>query len=362
MGNPGQETTGQETSGAANAEAQKNADLEAKNKALTAANQAAEGTNVTSFSFGNSSKDGPSSTLYYPSELKSSEGTTNYVKFSFFDYVGPYTSEASAGTKTGSLSAYNSSLYNNRRVSVKDGTNGTLQNIVLYMPEDISADYGAQWGGKSIQNFTAGILGAVGSAGGNDWQGFMEKLKSGGGAVLDTALVELTKTALEALQNTGQGEGLGLNDVLGATRNVVLNPNTELLFNGFDLRTFSLNFKMVARSQTETDEIRNIITTFKKAMLPSFESDTGVLGGQNAPSFIKVPALVDVKFMAGSSENPYLTQFKPCAITGLSVNYTPDGSYAVYENFAPVAINMQINFAETKLVYREEIYWGGATY
>ena len=82
----------------ANSEAEKNAIAE-KNKATAAANQAAEPDNVTSFNFGNSSNAGPAQTLYYPSELKTKEGETNFVKFSFFDYVGPYTSEASAGTK-----------------------------------------------------------------------------------------------------------------------------------------------------------------------------------------------------------------------------------------------------------------------
>jgi hypothetical protein len=349
------EAAQQAQAAAANAAAQKNADLEAKNKA------AAED-DIKSFNFGNASNAGPTQTLYYPSELKQKEGETSYVKFSFFNYVGPYTSEATTGTTAGTIDGYNASNFKSRRTPVKDGTTGTLQNIALYMPEDISADYGAQWGGKSIQNFTAGVLRSTGMAGGLKFGDFISELAKQAGSVPEGLFIEATKTALDTLQKNGQGEGLGLNDVLGTTRNVVLNPNTELLFAGFDLRTFSLNFKMVARSQPETDEIRSIITTFKKAMLPSMEADTELLGGENAPSFIQIPALVDVKFMAGSSENPYLTQFKPCAITGLSVNYTPDGSYAVYENFAPVAINMQLNFAETKLVYREEINWGGTSY
>ena len=295
-------------------------------------------------------------------ELKNLKGSTSYVKFSFFEYKGPYENESTAGTTTGTVDAYNASLYNSRRKPATDGSTGTLKPVVLYMPEDIQAQYGAQWGGKSIQNLTGTALRAAGAAGGRDFGNLLGTLTNRLTNVTSDSITQATKMALEALQNTGQGEGLGINDVLGLTRGVVLNPNTELLFAGFDLRTFTLNFKMVARSQKETDEIRYIITTFKKAMLPSLTKDTGALGNTDAASFIKIPALVDVKFMAGANENPYVTQFKPCAITGLNVNYTPDGSYAVYDNFAPVAITMQLSFAETKLVYKEDVYWGGATY
>jgi hypothetical protein len=79
-------------------------------------------------------------------------------------------------------------------------------------------------------------------------------------------------------------------------------------------------------------------------------------------NFIGVPSLVEVSFMTGNGENRYVTQFKPCAITSLNVNYTPDGAYSTYKNGEPVAVVMQIGFAETKLVYREDIYDEGPSF
>lgn len=317
---------------------------------------------IKKFTFSAKNNAGPSTSLYYPSSLESAKGDTSYVNFQFFEYVGPYTSEGQ-GSSDQQINVYNASVISggNRRKPVTDGS-GTLQNISLYMPEDIQAQYGTQWGGKSIQGITADTLKGIGAIGGLDAGKLFENISRGLGTIPENAIVKATQMGIEALQKTGQAEGLGTNDVLGLLRGVVLNPNTELLFSGFDLRTFTLNFKMVARSQPETNTIKNIITTFKKAMLPSIDSgEDGVFGG-DALSFIKVPALVDVKFMVGANEHPYVTQFKPCAITGMNVNYTPDGSYAVYENFAPVAITLQLQFSETKLVYREDINWGGATY
>ena len=59
--------------------------------------------------------------------------------------------------------------------------------------------------------------------------------------------------------------------------------------------------------------------------------------------------------MYGSTPNPYITQFKPCAITGLTINQTPDGLLSLYQRGEPAAITLNINFQETKLVYSEDI-------
>ena len=82
-------------------------------------------------------------------------------------------------------------------------------------------------------------------------------------------------------------------------------------------------------------------------------SNTGVTNG-----FIGVPDLVRVAFMHGPGEHPHLPKFKMCAITQVDVNYTPDGSYATYEDGQPVAIELRLNLQETKLVFAEDIDQG----
>ena len=193
---------------------------------------------------------------------------------------------------------------------------------------------------------------------------------------MDGADIKITKEALKALQDNGQGEGLGVNDILGSTRGVIVNPNTELLFNGFDLRTFSLNFKMVARNSTEAKNIRDIVTAFKMAMLPRLDerksandqdapnifTDDKQVKGVDRTSFIGVPDLVEIKVMQGSSEHPFISQWKPCAITSLNVNYTADGAYATYQDGEPVAVTMSLGLSEIKLIYREDIRFGGPSF
>lgn len=305
--------------------------------------------------------------LSYPKELAGAAGgSTDYVRFIFKKYAPPFRTSQNRGNQGG----YNASIVNL--------INEDLPVISMYMPEDIQAQYGAQWGGKSIQNTTGAILKGLGNISEGDIGGAFASAAADLPGAVEGAFISGVNKVLEALQKTGQGEGLGTNDIFSSTAGVVINPNTELLFQGFDLRTFNLTFKMVARNGEEAIEIKKIVTTFKKAMLPKI--NTGQPAGgegsrrgaapdnpeqQNAgdvQNFIGVPSLVLVSFMTGNGENRYVTQFKPCAITSLNVNYTPDGAYSTYKNGEPVAVVMQIGFAETKLVYREDIYDEGPSF
>ena len=72
-------------------------------------------------------------------------------------------------------------------------------------------------------------------------------------------------------------------------------------------------------------------------------------------NWIRVPNLCKFTFMKGATEHTYITQFKPCAISNVEVNYTPDGTYATYEDGAPVATELRVNFMETKLIFADEI-------
>tara|TARA_B100000035_G_scaffold152452_1_gene129863 strand:- start:401 stop:703 length:303 start_codon:yes stop_codon:yes gene_type:complete len=71
--------------------------------------------------------------------------------------------------------------------------------------------------------------------------------------------------------------------------------------------------------------------------------------------FIGVPNLCKVSFMKGPGQHPALPVYKICAVTQVDVNYTPDGAYATYSDGSPVAIQLSINFQETKLVFAEDI-------
>ena len=298
---------------------------------------------------------------------------TDYVRFNFVKYKPPFASLkgnqyiADDGKPKDGAKALN--IYNN---SIGDLTSAGLPKVFMYMPEDLGAEYGAEWGGKGFTNVGATIMRAggaavnaqgVGTAAGTIAQDFVKFMEGGPSLVADGI-----SKAIGMLPGKVGGD-VGINDVLGGIGGVVLNPNVELLFSGFDLRTFGLSFKMSPRNEKEAKHIRDICTTFKRASLPRLgaspaNSFNNVFGGEanaeenNNRNYIGVPNLCIVEFMKGPDVHPYLTQFKPCAITNVSISYTPDGNYATFDGGSPVATQLTLQFTESKLVYSNEISYG----
>jgi len=307
---------------------------------------------------------------------------TDYVMFQFWRYKPPFAANAAGGgltqvtDKDGKKKAQAGagqtalSIYNN---SNQDLESSGLPSVVMYMPEDIGAEYGATWGGKGLTNNQADILKLSGSIlNGSKLSGFGQAAQAlgnfmqRGSALVADGVVQ----AVNAAPGSG-GSNVGMNDVLGGVGGVILNPNTELMFSGFDLRGFGLSFKMTPRNKLEAEGIRDIITTFKRASLPGLgaapalggliDGDTTAEENENR-NYIDIPNLCTVRFMHGTQDHPYLTKYKPLAITSVKVNYTPDGQFATYDDGSPVATTMQLAFTENKLVYSNEITYGGASY
>ena len=226
-------------------------------------------------------------------------------------------------------------------------------SIIMYMPEDISTGFKANWGGKAFSNIATDVLRSAGAEGLNKLDNAatglanaIERLPAlGGSAAIRKGIQKIT------------GDSLSNDDVFGAISGAILNPNTELLFSGHDMRNFQLNFKMVPRNVDESVEIQEICRVFKMCTLPS-KNPGKIFGATNqglTAGFIGVPNLCKVSFMKGPGQHPALPVYKICAVTQVDVNYTPDGAYATYSDGSPVAIQLSINFQETKLVFAEDI-------
>ena len=159
--------------------------------------------------------------------------------------------------------------------------------------------------------------------------------------------------AAQAL-NVGMGGQMTTNQIMGGVSGTIINPNVELMYEAPELRGFNLNFKMMPRDPQESRDIFGICQTLKKAMLPSWGGK--IKGGEvGVGSLLTLPKIVSVKFMTGNRLNKYVTQYKPCAITNVSINYTPDGNYATYQDGSPVATLLSVQFKELKLVFEQEV-------
>lgn len=289
--------------------------------------------------------------LRYPEDLAKKHA--DWVSFEFFTYYGAFKSTpAGVGDKNdfkGFLASYN------EMPSYEKAPD--MPNIALYMPEDISANYAGKWGGRDFSPLGATALRSVGQGiNASKNQGQIEQMVKTLGADLNNMkgglLPYLASAGIAtALNASGFGGNVSTNDVLASTQGVILNPNTEVLYQGPELRTFGLTFKLLPRNSYESNIIRDICNTFKKAQLPR----ASTRHGGNARNLIGVPNILRVTFMNKNSPSKWVTQFKHCALGGISINYTPDGTWATYTTGAPVAITLGLEFSELKTLYSEEI-------
>jgi len=307
----------------------------------------------------------PSSTTEFDTYIRYPNGVTldidtDYVLFQFGKYVPPFSQQAANNNTINQYESYNASTneMTDQTVKVKawSGESYDIGSVVLPMPQDLSNEQKQNWQGKSFTRLGKSVIAA---AAGGDMSKIGSTFKdvSGNAKAIQTAL---TAGVLNAIP--GVGGNITFNDIAGSTRGIVLNPNAEVLYDSPDLREIGMVFKMYAQSAEEAKHIKLICDTFRTASLPKFGAEGSISVGGDADlagdNFLRVPLLCKFSFMRGGDTNKWIPQYKPCAITQVEVNYTPDGTYATYEDGSPVATELSIKFIETKLIFDNEIEKG----
>ena len=288
--------------------------------------------------------------------------STDYVLFQFKRYAPPFKNRPKrslTNEKIEDLSAWAKGAYDyNQGDEYKDANHENFPTIAMYMPEDVSTGFRGNWGGKAFSTVGANMLASAGQ------EGLDQKLQAGIATLGEAAERSMGLLAAAALRKSIQsitGDTLSNDDVFGSISGAIMNPNTELLFQSVDMRNFMLKFKLVPRNDTESKTINRIVKTFKACTLPM--RDPGKVFGFNKSGdnsgiisgFIGVPHLCKVSFMRGTAVHNVLPIYKMLAVTQVDVNYTPDGAYATYGDGQPVAIELAINFQETKINFAEEV-------
>lgn len=288
--------------------------------------------------------------MKYPGDI--AESNSDFCHFQFYEYKPPYA--GGGASEVDYVDQYNKNLES--YTSTAKG----YEDIIMYMPEDMSASYQGTWGGREFGPLAPIALAGAGqimAMGKDDIQtkggGIMSQL-SGIGIQGMLPYVGASMVAKAMNSVPGFGGGVTTNDILASTRGQILNPNTEVLYQGPQLRTFSLSFKMVARTSDEATEIKKIVNQFKKASLPAGSSGTekNLIG---VPKIVKVTFKQAISSDTAAKENKWISQYKHCALGGVDVNYTPDGTWATYRDGSPVATQLTLQFQELKLVYEADI-------
>ena len=221
-----------------------------------------------------------------------------------------------------------------------------VRSAYIAMPSSLSVQYGANY---QQANLGAAGMAATGAFNGRNSDEVISSIQKAADAGLPEAAFN---TLAQGLQGIGGVLGLNTSGIdanvltaIGAGK--VMNPYSEQVFQGVGFRTHSFDFKMLARNEEEAQSIQDILEMFKVGMLPAYSGGGGTGSGSLGDMLSKtqgasrrwltVPDKFLIQFMRmreGSLYAANLDHFKIdfCVLTGMNVNYTPDGQYVAIKS------------------------------
>jgi hypothetical protein len=213
--------------------------------------------------------------------------------------------------------------------------NGQVQahRIWFPAPANIAFDDGADYGPTNL-DFGANVVASKFTG----QKGFGDLFK------------EITSTnARTAATLASKALPADLQAAANLTTRQINNPNTNTTFNNNTVRDFEFAFKMVARSQSESDLIRRIQSKFRHFMYAS-------RGSEGSTITLDYPPVWTIKFMNMDSgtENPFIPRIYTSYCTSVNTNFNSTGNVYFTDN-APLEVDLQISFQETRALNRHDI-------
>ena len=161
------------------------------------------------------------------------------------------------------------------------------------------------------------------------------------------------------------GYDVSADSILARSGGVIANANTELMFAGVSLRSFEFSWVMSPRDRREAGNVRMILRALKQwsaprklSKLASGESGekAGNTGRAGGPSyFLGTPNIFRLRYLTAGNRNILgVNKFKPCALTDININYTPEGMWMAYEGGMPVSVQMSLKFNELEPIYNTD--------
>lgn len=195
------------------------------------------------------------------------------------------------------------------------------------------------------------LAGLMGSGTKGDGKGFLDNIKANMENIAKSDASVLVKSAVGSRIISMAGVQASPESLLSRGLGVVPNSNMELLFNSPTLREFQFSWKMSPRSREEARIVRLIVRFFKQGM--AARTISGTAGDRSL--FLGTPNVFRLSYRtAGGIEIEGVNKIKPCAVTGTSVNYTPDGTWAAYEGGQPVSTTLSIRMQELEPIYAND--------
>lgn len=309
--------------------------------------------------------------LKYPIDMNSIKQDTLVI--SQFEYAAPAGDQLLNGE-------FSSIIQNGLQRGSDFRPEKVIGTVTFPMPSSISETKDVGWGPDQMNNISAGMMadviknpgqyaaaGLVGAGlgafisskmGGSVAGGAGSGASAGGQALAYGKLLNEASATAEGRSLMGTigvqkllqmaQFGTEIETILARGAGIVPNNNLELLFNGPQLRSFGVSYRLTARSRDEAMMIRRILRFFKQGMSPKKRSGRGAGG---ASYFLKTPNVFKLEFKTTTGENKAISRFKTCALVSMQTDYTPDGFWVAYDEGQPVSTRITLQFAELEPIY-----------
>jgi hypothetical protein len=208
-----------------------------------------------------------------------------------------------------------------------------FRDNVTYENVDVGTTGAAVAGGASI-------LGSMADGVGSFVQGI-----SGGGAsdgLAKLATVRLSQAAGKFSDEVTAG--------LKLQTGVTTNPNTRSLFKQVNMREFQFNFKMIARSKAESEQIKRIVNFFRSELYP--EDIPVTIGGQEISLGYNFPNKFNIEFEYDGKTIAH--KVKPCFLRSVDTTYNAS-QMAFHDDGEFLEVDMNLNFTETVTLSKKDI-------
>ena len=235
--------------------------------------------------------------------------------------------------------------------------------IELPAPQEVNDSNSVTWGEDTLNALELAALSVARAAMTANPEGGIQVAQAAVSALqtgvnfdtLDGDINASIRAAISGAAVGALGGNVSAQSVIARSTGQILNSNTELLFQGVNLRSFPFTVTFTPRDPDEADVVRQIIRNLKKSMAARAGSGGDGFNGSSATGiFLKSPHVFSLRYLHNGEDHPFLNAFKLCALTAMSVNYTNAGTYATYDDGIPVAIRLNMTFKEINPIYNED--------
>ena len=238
--------------------------------------------------------------------------------------------------------------------------------VTLPLQANLSFNDGAVYQGADLGL----IAGALETASGSEGQFTLSdgNLSAAGSALAAQKLSGLAGEALGALGGAlagGKGGrliggGIGaaaggglldkLPDALASATRFAPSPNERILFKRMNIRKFAFTFKMVAFSEEEAKEIKNIITFFRTEMYPE---QVNLTTGGDLPLALKFPNVFNINIKNRKGANPAY-KIQRCYLESVQTTFNPT-SPTLYKGEYFMEVDIGLSFTEVSALHKQRI-------